>query len=234
LNGARAAFERAIKIWEANLGAGTSQVATGVNNLGMVDARPGRFERRTRRLRARLKIDEAAFVRPSQGRHPRQQPGQCAEEQGDLNGRTHRLRACIKNLGKNTSRISCRMLLQQSTTWASVLKDLGDLSGARAAFERAIKILEDNLGTDHPQVATGVNNPGGVLKDLGDLNGARAAYERAIKFWKTSGTDHPQVATGVNNPGLVMKDQGDLNGARAAFERALKIFKKFCRPIIPV
>jgi len=75
-----------------------------------------------------------------------------------------------------------------------VLKDLGDLNGARAAYERAIKILEDNLGHRHPQVATGVNNPGLVMKDQGDLNGARAAFERALKiFKKFLPADHPSI-----------------------------------------
>jgi len=63
-----------------------------------------------------------------------------------------------------------------------VLKALGDLAGAKAACERAIKIWEANLGPKHPQVATGVNNLGNILHALGDLAGAKAAYERALKI----------------------------------------------------
>ncbi|MBI5354440.1 MAG: tetratricopeptide repeat protein [Chloroflexi bacterium] len=105
-----------------------------------------------------------------------------------------------------------------------VMKDQGDLVGARAAYERAIKIWEADLGTEHPQVATGVNNLGSVMKDQGDLASARTAFERALKIFEANlGEDHPNVATLVNNLGFVMQAQGDLSGARAAFERALKI-----------
>ncbi|MEP7135330.1 MAG: toll/interleukin-1 receptor domain-containing protein [Chloroflexota bacterium] len=107
---------------------------------------------------------------------------------------------------------------------AGVQYTLGDLPGARTAFERALKIDEAIFGTDHPNVATDVNNLGMVLQDLGDLPGARAAFERALKIDEaTFGTNHPNVAIRVNNLGDVMRMQGDLPGARAAFERALKI-----------
>ncbi len=105
-----------------------------------------------------------------------------------------------------------------------VLYDLGDLTGARAAFERALAIAEAVYGPEHPNVATAVNNLGGVLWKLGDLAGARAAFEQAMAiFEKQLGPEHPHVATLVNNLGLVLQGLGDLAGARAALERALKI-----------
>jgi len=75
-----------------------------------------------------------------------------------------------------------------------VLKELGDLPGAKAAFERALKINEKAFGPDHPSVATDVNNLGTLLKELGDLPGAKAAYERALRiFQKLLGDDHPNT-----------------------------------------
>ena len=79
-----------------------------------------------------------------------------------------------------------------STTLGTVLKALGDLAGARAAYERALAIDEAAYGTEHPSVAIRVNNLGGVLQDLGDLAGARAAYERALAInEKFLPPDHP-------------------------------------------
>ena len=93
---------------------------------------------------------------------------------------------------------------------------IADHTGARANYERALRIDPDN--------ATYISNLGAVLNDQGELDGARAAFERALKIWEANlGTEHPQVAIGVNNLGIVMKYQGDLVGARAAYERALKI-----------
>jgi tetratricopeptide (TPR) repeat protein len=65
-----------------------------------------------------------------------------------------------------------------------VLQDLGDLNGARAAFERALKIEEAAFGADHPKVAIRLNNLGTVMNALDDLDRARAAFERALKIFK--------------------------------------------------
>ena len=74
-----------------------------------------------------------------------------------------------------------------------VLQALGDLPGAKAAYERALKIDEKAFGPDHPNVATDVNNLGRVLQALGDLPGAKAAFERALKIdEKAFGPDHPK------------------------------------------
>ena len=105
-----------------------------------------------------------------------------------------------------------------------VLHALGDLQGARAAFERALRIDEAALGPDHPTVASRVNNLGMVLKALGDRPGALAAYERALRINEAAlGPDHPDVATNVSNLAMILRDAGDFQGARAACERALQI-----------
>ncbi len=106
------------------------------------------------------------------------------------------------------------------------LSQIADYAGAKAAYERALRIDEAAFGPEHPNVARDVNNLGLVLKDLGDLQGAKAAYERALKIFEHHlGENHPNVATLVNNLGSVLRALGDLQGARAAFERALKIWE---------
>ncbi len=73
------------------------------------------------------------------------------------------------------------------------LRMVADFAGARAAFERALRIDEASFGPDHPEVAADVNNLGRVLKDLGDLPGARAAFERALRIDEASfGPGPPQ------------------------------------------
>jgi Tetratricopeptide repeat/NB-ARC domain len=61
-----------------------------------------------------------------------------------------------------------------------VLRDLGDLAGARVQFERAAAIAEAALGPDHPNVATVRSNLGDALHALGDLADARTQFERAL------------------------------------------------------
>jgi tetratricopeptide (TPR) repeat protein len=80
------------------------------------------------------------------------------------------------------------------------ISDLADYAGAKAAYERALKIDEATYGPDHPTVAIRVNNLGGVLQALGDLAGAKAAYERALKiFIKFLPTGHPNIKTVQGN-----------------------------------
>jgi len=75
-----------------------------------------------------------------------------------------------------------------------VLQDQGDLAGARACYERALKIDEATFGPDHPTVAIRVNNLGSVLRDQGELAGARACLERALGILrKFLGEDHPKT-----------------------------------------
>jgi hypothetical protein len=50
-----------------------------------------------------------------------------------------------------------------------VLKDLGDLAGARAAYERALVIDEAAFGLHHPEVATDLWNLGTVLQKQGEI-----------------------------------------------------------------
>lgn len=74
------------------------------------------------------------------------------------------------------------------------LKMIANYSGARAAYECALKIDEANFGPDHPTVARDVNNLGSVMQDLGDLPGARAAFERALEIKKKFfEPDHPSI-----------------------------------------
>ncbi len=114
------------------------------------------------------------------------------------------------------------------------LRAIADYAGARAALERALRILEHVLGPEHPHVATLWNNLGLVLQDLGDLAGAKAAYQRALRILKASlGPDHPQVAIAVNNLGGALQALGDLAGAKAAFERALRIWEATLGPDHP-
>jgi tetratricopeptide (TPR) repeat protein len=104
------------------------------------------------------------------------------------------------------------------------LKGRAEFAEAKAALERALALAEATFDSDHPNVASAVNNLGSVLKDLGDLGGARAAFERALAIDEAAfGPHYPNVARDVNNLGSVLKDLGDLGGARAAFERALAL-----------
>ena len=89
-----------------------------------------------------------------------------------------------------------------------MLRDLGDLTGARTQLERALQISEAALGPDHPDIGTRRSNLGLVLQDLGDLTGARTQFERALQISEAAlGPDHPTIGArrsnlGARAPGL--------------------------------
>ncbi len=75
-----------------------------------------------------------------------------------------------------------------------VLRDLGDLAGVRAHYERALAIYGAAFGPDHPNVTIRLGNLGTVLQKQGEIQNAREAYERApATFERFLGPDHPDT-----------------------------------------
>lgn len=95
---------------------------------------------------------------------------------------------------------------------------------AKDDHEWALKIDEDTLGPEHPNVARDLIGLGRVLHDLGDLDAAKASYERALKIDEAAfSPEHPTLARDLLSLGRVLGDLGNLRAAKACYERALKI-----------
>ena len=60
-----------------------------------------------------------------------------------------------------------------------MLKDLGDLEGARDLLEKALESDQKSFEAGHPSIARSQSNLAMVLKNLGDLEGARDLLEKA-------------------------------------------------------
>jgi CHAT domain-containing protein/tetratricopeptide (TPR) repeat protein len=104
----------------------------------------------------------------------------------------------------------------------------------RELAERAVTIKERALGTDHPEVATSLNNLGNVLNATGDYAAARPLHERALAIReKALGPDHPDVATSLNNLAGLFWRAGDFTTARPLHERALEIRERALGPDHP-
>ncbi len=104
------------------------------------------------------------------------------------------------------------------------LEERAELSAARSVLERTLKIGEANYGSDHPKVATYLNNLACTVGHQGDLPEARTHLERALRIDEvTYGSGNPKVGIRLNNLASVLYGMGDLAGARTHFERALRI-----------
>ena len=111
----------------------------------------------------------------------------------------------------------------------NVLKDQGDLQGAKELYEKALKIKIACLGTEnHTDVAMSYSNLGLVLKAQGDLKGAKEFYEKALKInIACYGTEnHTDVATSYMNLGDICLALGHLKEAEANFRKAKQIYQQ--------
>ena len=88
----------------------------------------------------------------------------------------------------------------------------GDLDGALADFDRAIKL--------NPQDETAYNDRALAKMAKGDLDGALADYDRALQI-------SPRDFKIRANRGVVRQRNGDLDGALADYDIAIKLYRNY-------
>ncbi|WP_428264806.1 protein kinase domain-containing protein [Haliangium sp.] len=74
--------------------------------------------------------------------------------------------------------------------FANSQKWRGAYADADELFRRALSLLREQLGPDHPLVASALYDQGRMLLDLGDLAGARVALEGALEIWRRTLDEH--------------------------------------------
>ena len=90
--------------------------------------------------------------------------------------------------------------------------------------ERALAIRDAQLGPDHPDTATSLNNLALLHKAMGDHAKALPLYERALAIREAQlGPDHPDTAKSLNNLASLHEAMGDHAKALPLYERALAI-----------
>ncbi|MDY7109933.1 MAG: tetratricopeptide repeat protein [Planctomycetota bacterium] len=106
-------------------------------------------------------------------------------------------------------------------TVASTARESGLLDLATAPQEQALAIRRDELGDEHPDTLTSINNMGFLLKSQGRL--AEPYYREALEARRRIlGDEHPDTLTSINNMGFLLKSQGRLAEAEPYFREALE------------
>ena len=93
----------------------------------------------------------------------------------------------------------------------NLLKEVGDLAGAKTAYEIAVKL--------DPNFATGYFNLGTTLKAMGLLAEAIQAYRRAILL-------QPDYAQAYQNLGVLLLKSGYIKDSKIAFKNAITLYKQ--------
>src|SRR6266508_925566 len=107
------------------------------------------------------------------------------------------------------------------------LQRAGKYDEALSLVERALEIRERLLGTEHRDVAAGIDSLAGVYSDRGEYVKAEPLYLRALAIReKALGLDHPDTATGASNLGKLYHYQGKYGEAEPLYKRALEIQEK--------
>ncbi len=111
--------------------------------------------------------------------------------------------------------------------YAQILLAEGHYPEAESLFRSALAISEKALGTDHPSVATSLNNLGLLLYHQGKYAEAEPLYRRSLAISeKALGIDHPSVATSLNNLAELLDTQGKYAEAEPLYRRSLAISEK--------
>jgi hypothetical protein len=86
---------------------------------------------------------------------------------------------------------------------ATLLWTTNRLAEAEPLMRRALAILEQSYGKEHPDVATGLNNLAQLLETTDRPTEAEPMYRRGlailVNFQQKTGHEHPGFRTGVAN-----------------------------------
>ncbi|MGR3275614.1 tetratricopeptide repeat protein [Acaryochloris marina NIES-2412] len=91
-------------------------------------------------------------------------------------------------------------------------------------YQRALKISEAQLGPEHPETGTSLNNLAGLYESTGRYGEAEPLYQRTLKISEAQlGPEHPETGTSLNNLAGLYESTGRYGEAEPLYQRALKI-----------
>jgi hypothetical protein len=95
-----------------------------------------------------------------------------------------------------------------------------------SVLERALRMLLDTLGDQHPATADTLQTMGVAYGNMGSHDTAIMLYERALRIKKDTLGLHPQTAAAIQNMGAAYIDKRQCNKAIELLEQALRIYER--------
>ena len=100
----------------------------------------------------------------------------------------------------------------------------GKYDRAIVVAKKALEVAEKNVGPNHPDVATSLNNLAELYRTQGQYAQAEPLYKRSLAIReKALGPDHPDVATSLNNLAWLYRATKRIVEAEKLEERAARI-----------
>jgi tetratricopeptide (TPR) repeat protein len=98
---------------------------------------------------------------------------------------------------------------------------------AEEEYRRALAVMEEALGPEHPHVAIARSNFAQVLLDLGKLDDAETEHREALAVQERAfGAEHPDVARARNNLGQILATRRAYPEAEVEIRLALALWEK--------
>jgi tetratricopeptide (TPR) repeat protein len=105
---------------------------------------------------------------------------------------------------------------------------------AQRYLERSLRIYEQSLGSEHPQVAFSRNRLANLYYEQGRYVEAEPLYQRALAIYEQSlGPEHPDVTFSLNRLANLYYEQSRYAEAEPLFQRALRLSEKSLGPEHP-
>lgn len=110
---------------------------------------------------------------------------------------------------------------------ASYLQDRARYQEAEPLYQLALRIREEQLGPDHPDVATSLAGLAKLYQEQGKYAEAGLLMQRALAIdEQIFGSEHQRVATDLNNLAELYTNQHEYTKAEPLFQRALAIYEQ--------
>ena len=101
--------------------------------------------------------------------------------------------------------------------------------------QEALRIREEVLGSEHPDVATSLNNLASLLRSQARYAEAEPLYRRALAIQEQAlGPDHPDTAGSLNNLSSLLYVQGNYAATQPLIERTLRVHEQVLGPEHPL
>ncbi len=215
---------KALEIKASLLGKEHPEVATTLNNLGVLFRALGKYKEAEAPLKQALAIQEKVFTKD----HPEvaltlNNLATTYHDRGDYEDAEpfyKRALAIEEKVYGNKDLVVALTL----NNLAALYHDQGKYSEAEKLYTRSFEIREEELGQQHPDVATTVNNLASLYQDKKEYEKAEPLYRFVLgSDEKRLGKNHPQVALDLNNLARLYFEQGKYGQAEPLYNRAIAI-----------
>jgi len=112
-------------------------------------------------------------------------------------------------------------LAQARSTLAGLLRDMGDLAGARRELEAALAILRARYQPDNPAIAAALHTLGIVELQDGNLDVAAQHFEEVYRRLSAAWPDHQDTYKALYMLAVVRVQQGRYDEALSGYQRVL-------------